>query len=143
MRRISMSLVALAVLGALLAPGDSQSAVPVSAGSACALVTTPLDTSAAGYYCSTAFSNYLNLRWRVVGDTERAVDLIDQDGDTYYHLSSLDGDPPEGSEPLPSWYCSFPCRVRLHLTPLTSASSRHRLAIADVGLQGGPRYSGL
>jgi hypothetical protein len=118
MRRISMSLVALAVLGALLAPGVSQS-VAVPAGSACALVTTPLDTDATGYYCSTTFSTYPILRWNIVGDAAWEVDILDQQGyQSFLSPNSADGDPPSGQ--IAGLTCN-PCRIRLHITPFGPA----------------------
>lgn len=122
MRRISMSLVVLAVLGALLAPGVSQS-VAVPASSACVLVTTPLDTSAAGYYCSTTFSTYQVFRWRIVGDAAWSADIIRQDGSVAPQSpSSGNGDPSSGDSI--SWGyldCSGPCRIRLHIIPFGPA----------------------
>ena len=126
MRRISLSLVVLAVVGALLAPGLSQS-VAVPAGPACALVLTPLDTDAAGYYCSTALSNNPVFRWNIVGDTAWTLNVIAPWGGVQFSLSSYEGDPPSGKidqrtgGPGGFLDCipATPCRVRLHLNPLT------------------------
>jgi len=126
MRKISMSLVVLAVLGALFAPGVSQSAA-VPAGSACALVLTPLDTDPAGYYCSTSFSNYPVLRWNIVGDAAWTADVISQDyGNTVYSASSRGGHSSSGKLDMRTGsyagYCGrYPCRVRLHIIPLGPA----------------------